>query len=91
MRVHPASCIDTLALLCVTAANPIWRLLGNLHCTPARAWQAETGQMLVDKRARGGLNLVALEIARAMQEDEEFWFRLSGGDKDTFVSNLKDS
>ncbi|GAA5960838.1 hypothetical protein JCM8115_000169 [Rhodotorula mucilaginosa] len=66
------------------AANPIWRLLGNLHCTPARAWQAETGQMLIDKRARGGLNLVALEIARAMQEDEEFWFRLSGGDKDTF-------
>ncbi|GAA5878956.1 hypothetical protein JCM3774_000672 [Rhodotorula dairenensis] len=66
------------------AANPIWRLLGNLHCTPAVAWQAETGQMLVDKRARGGLNLVALEIARAMQEDEDFWFRLSGGDKDTF-------
>lgn len=47
--------------------------------------------MLVDKRAQGGLNLVALEIARAMQEDEEFWFRLSGGDKDTFVSSPKDS
>jgi alpha 1,2-mannosyltransferase len=45
--------------------------------------------MLIDKRARGGLNLVALEIARAMQEDEEFWFRLSGGDKDTFVSIFK--
>lgn len=67
-------------------ANPIWRMIGNLHCSPARAWQVETGQVLIDKRARGGLNLVALEIARAMQDDEEFWFRLSGGDKDTFVS-----
>lgn len=67
-----------------TAANPIWRLLGH-PCSPAAAWQAETGQILVNKRARRGMNLVALEVARAMMREEGFWFRLSGGDKDLFV------
>jgi hypothetical protein len=66
------------------AANPIWRLL-NTPCDPNH-WQAETGQLLINKRARGGMNLVALEVARAMQADSGFWFHLSGGDKDTFVS-----
>ncbi|GAA5833828.1 hypothetical protein JCM9279_001636 [Rhodotorula babjevae] len=66
-----------------SAANPIWRLLGT-PCSPAAAWQAESGQVLVDKRAQRGLNLVALEVARAMMRDEAFWFRLSGGDKDLF-------
>ncbi|GAA6028301.1 hypothetical protein JCM8097_006964 [Rhodosporidiobolus ruineniae] len=65
-----------------SAANPIWRLL-NTPCDPSH-WQAETGQLLVNKRAQGGLNLVALEAARAMQADSQFWFHLSGGDKDTF-------
>ncbi|GAA6001573.1 hypothetical protein JCM10207_006731 [Rhodosporidiobolus poonsookiae] len=65
-----------------SAANPVWRLL-DTPCDPAHM-QAETGQLLVNKRARGGLNLVALEVARAMQEDSRFWFHLSGGDKDTF-------
>ncbi|GAA5996814.1 uncharacterized protein JCM10292_003218 [Rhodotorula paludigena] len=66
-----------------SAANPVWRLLSH-SCSPEAAWQAESGQLLVDKRARGGMNLVALEVARAMMEEEAFWFRLSGGDKDTF-------
>lgn len=60
-----------------SAANPVWRLLSH-PCSPEAAWQAESGQLLVDKRARGGMNLVALEIARAMMEEEAFWFRLSG-------------
>ncbi|BGP40398.1 hypothetical protein JCM10449v2_004360 [Rhodotorula kratochvilovae] len=66
-----------------SAANPIWRLLAH-SCSPSGAWQAESGQLLVDKRARSGINLVALEVARAMMREEEFWFRLSGGDKDLF-------
>ncbi|GAA5854288.1 hypothetical protein JCM8547_001765 [Rhodosporidiobolus lusitaniae] len=65
-----------------SAANPVWRLLAT-PCDPSY-WQAETGQLLVNKRARGGMNLVALEVARAMQADSDFWFHLSGGDKDTF-------
>lgn len=54
-------------------------------CDPEE-WQAESGQLLVSKLARGGLNLAALLAAEAMQLDHKFWFRLSLGDKDTFVS-----
>ncbi|GAA5893574.1 hypothetical protein JCM8208_000832 [Rhodotorula glutinis] len=66
-----------------SAANPIWRLVSH-PCSPAGAWQAESGQVLVNKRAHEGLDLVVLEVARAMMRDEGFWFRLSGGDKDLF-------
>ncbi|GAA5828697.1 hypothetical protein JCM11251_005841 [Rhodosporidiobolus azoricus] len=65
-----------------SAANPIFRLL-SYPCSPLE-WQAESGQLLVNKRARGGLNLAALEVARAMMEDSTFWFHMSGGDKDIF-------
>ncbi|GAA5887218.1 hypothetical protein JCM5296_004566 [Sporobolomyces johnsonii] len=65
-----------------SAANPIWRMLAT-PCDPTH-WQAETGQVLVNKLARGGMNLVALEVARAMNARSEFWGHLSGGDKDTF-------
>jgi len=44
--------------------------------------------MLIDKRGNQGLNLAALHIAAIMQKDHDFWFSLSGGDKDTFVSSL---
>ncbi|ORY89342.1 mannosyltransferase putative-domain-containing protein [Leucosporidium creatinivorum] len=64
------------------AANPIFRLTGSL-CDPTE-FQAETGQLLVSKFARGGANMLALELARAMQTKSEFWFKFSGGDKDTF-------
>ena len=67
-----------------SAANPIWRTLGKA-CEP-QDWQVETGQILVSKLARGGMNLAALFAAEAMNANHEFWFRLSGGDKDTFVS-----
>ena len=30
----------------------------------------------------------ALVVAEKMQQDRTFWFRLSQGDKDTFVSRL---
>ncbi|KAM0753103.1 hypothetical protein T439DRAFT_346775 [Meredithblackwellia eburnea MCA 4105] len=63
-------------------ANPIWRIT-NTPCN-ATEWQAESGQILVNKRGQGGLNLVALLIAEAMQLRHQFWFKLSGGDKDTF-------
>jgi hypothetical protein len=66
------------------AANPIWRLL-DTPCDPLH-WQVETGQLLIDKRARKGLNAIAMEIVKEMNRNHEFWFRLSGGDKDTFVS-----
>lgn len=66
-----------------SASNPIFRTIGKL-CNP-HEWQVETGQILVDKNARSGMNLAALFVAEAMQRDSKFWFGMSGGDKDTFV------
>lgn len=50
-------------------------------------WEIETGQILISKTGNNGLNLVALRVAAHMQEDNDFWFQLSEGDKDTFVSH----
>lgn len=69
-----------------SAANPIWRMLST-PCDPD-VWQAETGQVLVSKVARGGMNLAALFVAEDMQRNSGFWFRLSRGDKDTFVQSI---
>lgn len=63
-------------------ANPVFRVL-NRDCNPLE-WTSETGQLLVNKLGQGGLNLVALVAAESMQRDQEHWFRLSNGDKDTF-------
>ena len=63
-------------------ANPIFRLLG-FDCD-AEEFTAETGQILVNREAQGGLNQAALLAAEAMQRDSSFWFKLSMGDKDTF-------
>ena len=68
----------------IPASNPIWRLTGK-NCDPD-AWTAETGQLLTNKLAQGGKVLAALLAAEAMQQAHEFWFKLSQGDKDTFVS-----
>ncbi|KAH8918658.1 glycosyltransferase family 71 protein [Atractiella rhizophila] len=61
--------------------NPIWALLG-IHCT--RDFQLDSGAILISKTANGGLNHLALALANAMAKDWEFWFSLSGGDKDAF-------
>ncbi len=63
-------------------ANPIFRLFG-LYCDPEE-YTAETGQLLVNREAQGGMNQAALLAAEAMQRQSDFWFRLSMGDKDTF-------
>ncbi len=63
-------------------ANAVYRTL-NRDCDPAH-WTAETGQLLVNKLGQGGQNLVALWVAEAMQREQEMWFRMSNGDKDTF-------
>lgn len=65
--------------------NAIFRILGET-CNHAE-WQIDSGQIVIDKRGNDGLNLAALHLANAMQTDHEFWFKLSGGDKDTFVSS----
>lgn len=44
-----------------------------------------SGEIVISKTGNGGLNLVALHIAAYMQQEHEFYFRLSEGDKDTFV------
>lgn len=44
------------------------------------------GQILIDKTGNNGLNMAALHVAAHMQEDHPFYFQLSEGDKDTFVS-----
>lgn len=59
-----------------------------MPCDPT-AWQAESGQLLISKTARKGMNFAALLVALEMQQRSEFWFQLSGGDKDTFVSLIK--
>ncbi|KAK0558944.1 hypothetical protein OC844_004766 [Tilletia horrida] len=46
--------------------NPIWRFVGQ-PCVSDH-WQIDAGQMLVDKRGNGGLNLAALHIAAYMQD-----------------------
>jgi len=63
-------------------ANAVYRTL-NRDCDPSH-WTAETGQLLVNKLGQGGQNLVALWVAEGMQREQEDWFRMSNGDKDTF-------
>jgi hypothetical protein len=43
------------------------------------------GQILISKSGNDGLNLAALHVAAHMQLEHQFYFRLSEGDKDTFV------
>ncbi|KAL9936124.1 hypothetical protein V8E36_004966 [Tilletia maclaganii] len=46
--------------------NPIWRFVGS-PCVSDH-WQIDAGQMLIDKRGNGGLNLAVLHIAAYMQD-----------------------
>lgn len=62
--------------------NAIWRLVGE-QCT-LDDWTFESGQMVIDKSGNRGLNLAALWLAAAMMDDRDFWFKMCGGDKDTF-------
>ncbi|KAF8588833.1 glycosyltransferase family 71 protein [Ramaria rubella] len=62
--------------------NAVWRVLGKT-CSYTE-WELESGQILIDKRGNNGLNLAALHVASHMQTNHDFWFLLSGGDKDTF-------
>jgi alpha 1,2-mannosyltransferase len=64
------------------ADNAVWRVLGKT-CNYGE-WQVESGQILINKRGNNGLNLAALHVAAHMQTNHDFWFSLSGGDKDTF-------
>jgi len=41
--------------------------------------------MVISKTGNNGLNLAALHIAAHMQREHSFYFKLSDGDKDTFV------
>ncbi|CEL63889.1 hypothetical protein RSOLAG1IB_05654 [Rhizoctonia solani AG-1 IB] len=62
--------------------NAIWRVLG-VACN-YDWWELESGQILIDKRGNGGLNLAALHVAVHMAHEQSFYYMLSGGDKDTF-------
>lgn len=62
--------------------NAIWRVIGE-PCT-FDEWTFESGQIVFDKGGNGGLNLAALWLATGMMADDSFWFKLCGGDKDTF-------
>ncbi|KAJ1309263.1 hypothetical protein OPQ81_004927 [Rhizoctonia solani] len=62
--------------------NAIWRVLG-VVCNYNR-WELESGQILIDKRGSGGLNVAALHVAVHMAHEQSFYYKLSGGDKDTF-------
>jgi len=62
--------------------NAIWRIIGE-QCT-FDDWSFESGQMVIDKSGNEGMNLAALYLASAMMDDKDFWFKMCGGDKDTF-------
>lgn len=62
--------------------NAIWRIVGD-HCS-FDEWSFESGEIVIDKGGNGGLNLAALWLATGMMADDTFWFKLCGGDKDTF-------
>ncbi|ODN99302.1 hypothetical protein I350_07468 [Cryptococcus amylolentus CBS 6273] len=62
--------------------NAIWRLVGDT-CS-LEHFTFESGQIVIDKAGNGGMNLAALVVAAGMMRDREFWFRMCGGDKDTF-------
>lgn len=47
-------------------------------------WTFESGQILLDKSAHGGLVTAALYIVEHMLKDQHEWFKYCGGDKDTF-------
>ncbi|WOO83646.1 Alpha-1,2-mannosyltransferase MNN2 [Vanrija pseudolonga] len=64
------------------ADNAIWRIVGEA-CTLDQ-WTFESGQIVVDKRGNDGLNLAALWLAAGMMDDRDWWFRMCGGDKDTY-------
>ena len=63
-------------------SNAIWRLVGRT-CS-LKSWSLESGQFIVDKAGNDGMNLAALLIAADMQRERDFWFKMCGGDKDTF-------
>ncbi|TYJ53112.1 hypothetical protein B9479_006234 [Cryptococcus floricola] len=62
--------------------NAIWRIIGDT-CSQD-LFTFESGQIVIDKAGNEGLNMAALVIAAGMMRDREFWFRMCGGDKDTF-------
>ncbi|KAG9033730.1 hypothetical protein FRB95_014417 [Tulasnella sp. JGI-2019a] len=68
------------------ASNAIWRIIGD-QCTLDH-WTFESGQIVIDKAGNDGLNLAALWIASGMMDSgkdgRDFWFKMCGGDKDTF-------
>lgn len=64
------------------ADNAVWRVVGDT-CS-LKEWTFESGQIVLDKRGNGGLNLAALWLAAGMLLHHDFWFKLCGGDKDTF-------
>jgi len=63
--------------------NAVWRVLG-MTCSD-QVWGAETGQLMINKRANHGLNIAALALATHMQDDLDNWMHMSYGDKETFV------
>ncbi|KLT41430.1 hypothetical protein CC85DRAFT_247698 [Cutaneotrichosporon oleaginosum] len=64
------------------ADNAIWRIVGDT--CHLREWTFESGQIVLDKRGNSGNNLAALWLAAGMLEQQDFYFTMCGGDKDTF-------
>lgn len=64
------------------AGNAVWRVIGDT-CS-LDEWTFESGQIVIDKTGNEGLNTAALWLSAGMMAHHAFWFRLAGGDKDTF-------
>lgn len=62
--------------------NAIYRIVGE-PCDFDQ-WAFETGQFMVDKKARGGLMNAALHITEYMLTHSDFWYQFVMGDKDAF-------
>ena len=63
--------------------NAAWRIVGEV-CNMEH-FTFETGQMMVDKKARGGMTLAALYVTVWMNRHTNVWYQMSWGDKDTFA------
>jgi len=68
----------------VESGTPFFAL--RLSLSPFHLLYRVVGQILINKSGNDGLNLAALHVTMHMQLEHEFYFSLSGGDKDTFVS-----
>jgi hypothetical protein len=62
-------------------ADGNWSLVSCVFLSCRIVLNSPIGQIVIDKRGNGGLNLAALHVAMHMAHEQSFYYSLSGGDK----------